>query len=80
MTKQIISDLREAVLYFDPEEARTFAQKALEIGVDPVTALEEGLVKPLRVVGDLFGIGEAFINELIAAAQVVEAGARGGGD
>jgi len=75
MTEQILSDLREAVLYFDPEEARTLAQKALDMGVDPVTALEEGLAKPLREVGDRFGTGEAFITELIAAAQAMEAGA-----
>jgi len=75
MTEQILSDLREAVLYFDPEEARTLTQKALDMGVDPVVALEEGLAKPLREVGDRFGTGEAFITELIAAAQAMEAGA-----
>ena len=75
MTEQILSDLREAVLYYDPEEARTLAQKALDLGVDPVTALEEGLANPLREVGDRFGTGEAFITELIAAAQAMEAGA-----
>lgn len=75
MTEQILSDLREAVLYFDAEEARTLAQKALDMGVDPVVALEEGLAKPLREVGDRFGTGEAFITELIAAAQAMEAGA-----
>ena len=75
MTEQILSDLREAVLYFDAEEARTLAQKALDMGIDPVVALEEGLAKPLREVGDRFGTGEAFITELIAAAQAMEAGA-----
>ena len=75
MTEQILSDLREAVLYFDPDEARTLAQKALNNGVDPVLALEEGLAKPLREIGDRFGTGEAFITELIAAAQAMEAGA-----
>ena len=75
MTEQILSDLRDAVLYFDPEEAKRLAQKALDNGVDPVTALEEGLAKPLREIGDRFGTGEAFITELIAAAQAMEAGA-----
>jgi hypothetical protein len=28
MTEQILSDLRDAVLYFDPDEARRLAQKA----------------------------------------------------
>ena len=76
MTEQILSDLRDAVLYFDPEEAKRLAQKALDNGVDPVTALEEGLAKPLREIGDRFGTGEAFITELIAAAQAMEAGAQ----
>jgi trimethylamine corrinoid protein len=75
MTEQILSDLREAVLYYDPEEAKKLAQKALDMGVDPVIALEEGLARPLREIGDRFGTGEAFITELIAAAQAMEAGA-----
>jgi len=75
MTEQILSDLREAVLYFDPDEARRLAQEALDNGVDPVVALEEGLARPLREIGDRFGTGEAFITELIAAAQAMEAGA-----
>jgi trimethylamine corrinoid protein len=75
MTQQILNDLREAVLYFDPDEAKKLAQKALDNGVDPVTALEEGLARPLREIGDRFGTGEAFITELIAAAQAMEAGA-----
>jgi corrinoid protein of di/trimethylamine methyltransferase len=37
--------------------------------------LEEGLAKALREVGDRFGRGDAFITELIAAAQAMEAGA-----
>ncbi len=75
MTEQILSDLRDAVLYFDPDDARRLAQKALDTGVDPVVALEEGLARPLREIGDRFGTGEAFITELIAAAQAMEAGA-----
>jgi corrinoid protein of di/trimethylamine methyltransferase len=75
MTEQILSDLREAVLYFDPDDARRLAQKALDNGVDPVVALEEGLAKPLREVGSRFGTGEAFLTDLVAAAQAMEAGA-----
>ena len=34
MTEQILSDLREAVLYFDAEEATTFAIIALTLRAD----------------------------------------------
>ena len=60
---------------FDEELSRNLAEKAVEMGVDPVEALEEGLAKALREVGDRFGRGDAFITELIAAAQAMEAGA-----
>jgi trimethylamine corrinoid protein len=75
MSEKILEGLREAVLYFDEEEAKKLAQEAVDMGLDPVIVLEEGLAKALREVGDRFGTGEAFITELIAAAQTMEAGA-----
>ncbi len=75
MGEDILRELGEAVQDFDDELARTLALRAVEAGVDPVMALEEGLAKALREVGDRFGRGEVFITELIAAAQAMEAGA-----
>ena len=75
MSDDIFRELGEAVRNFDEELSRSLAEKAVEMGVDPVEALEEGLAKALREVGDRFGRGDAFITELIAAAQAMEAGA-----
>ena len=75
MSDDILNELGEAVRNFDEELSRNLAEKAVEMGVDPVEALEEGLAKALREVGDRFGRGDAFITELIAAAQAMEAGA-----
>jgi corrinoid protein of di/trimethylamine methyltransferase len=75
MSEDILKQLGEAVLNFDDELAKNLSQRAVEEGVDPVEALEEGLAKALRDVGDRFGRGDAFITELIAAAQAMEAGA-----
>jgi trimethylamine corrinoid protein len=75
MSDDIFKELGEAVRNFDEELSRSLAEKAVEMGVDPVEALEEGLAKALREVGDRFGRGDAFITELIAAAQAMEAGA-----
>jgi len=75
MSDDILKELREAVWNFDEELSKSLAEKAVEMGVDPVEALEEGLAKALREVGDRFGRGDAFITELIAAAQAMEAGA-----
>jgi corrinoid protein of di/trimethylamine methyltransferase len=75
MSEDILKQLGEAVLNFDDELAKNLSQRVVEEGVDPVVALEEGLAKALRDVGDRFGRGDAFITELIAAAQAMEAGA-----
>jgi trimethylamine corrinoid protein len=75
MGADLLREMGEAVQNFDDELARTLALKAVEAGIDPVVALEEGLAKALKEVGDRFGRGDAFITELIAAAQAMEAGA-----
>jgi trimethylamine corrinoid protein len=75
MGERILKELRVAVLDFDDEGARRIAAEAVAAGMDPVMVLEEGLAKALREVGDSFGRGEAFVTELIAAAQTMEAGA-----
>ena len=75
MGETILKELREAVLDFDDDGARRLAAEAVAAGMDPVMVLEEGLAKALREVGDSFGRGEAFVTELIAAAQTMEAGA-----
>jgi corrinoid protein of di/trimethylamine methyltransferase len=75
MGETILKELREAVLNFDDDGARRLAAEAVAAGMDPVMVLEEGLAKALREVGDSFGRGEAFVTELIAAAQTMEAGA-----
>ncbi len=75
MSEDILKQLGEAVQNFDEELSRSLAERVVEMGVDPVEALEEGLAKALREIGDRFGRGDAFITELIAAAQAMEAGA-----
>ncbi len=73
--EELLKRMEEAVKAYDEEEARRLAEEAIRMGVDPVEALEQGLAKGLREVGDRFGRSEAFITELIAAAQAMEAGA-----
>jgi methanogenic corrinoid protein MtbC1 len=73
MSERILKKLKEAFQYFD-DEAKRLAEEAVAVGMDPVMVLEEGLAKSLREVGDSFGRGEAFVTELIAATQTMEAG------
>ena len=74
MKEEIFNQLKEAVFFFEIEKAQELAEKIIQQGIDPVEALEKGLADPLREVGNRFETGEAFITELIASAEVMEAG------
>jgi len=72
MKKEIVNKLMNSVMSCDVEGAVKTAEEALKAGVDPVEAIEDGLAKGIRVVGDRFGAGEAFLTELMIAAQAMK--------
>jgi len=70
----IIEDLRLAVVNLDVDSARATAEEAVRLGVNPVEAIENGLSKGIREIGDKFEAGEAFVMELVLAAEAMKAG------
>ncbi len=72
MKEALIDKLKNAVASYDVVGAVKLASRVLEAGVDPVKAIEEGLAQGVRIVGDRFGAREAFITELMAAAQAMK--------
>jgi len=64
--------LKNAVVNLDIDEAKRVAEAALEAGVKPLDAIEKGLAKGIRVVGDRFEKGEAFLAELVVAAEAMK--------
>jgi trimethylamine corrinoid protein len=74
MYKSAVFDtLKKAMVDGDENRARRGAQEALDLGIDPLVALEEGLSKGMTVVGDLFESGDAFLPELLMAAEAFDA-------
>jgi len=72
MQERIQNSLRDAVLNYDVDAATKAAQEAVEVGVDPVKAIEDGLAKGMKIVGDRFGAGDAFLTELMVAAEAMK--------
>jgi len=70
--KNILKNLRDAILNYDIDGAIKAAKDALEVGVDPIKAVEEGLTKGIKIVGDRFGAGEVFLTELMVAAEAMK--------
>lgn len=70
----VVENLRKAVLDFDVDRVRATAQEAVRLGVDPVEAIDDGLSKAVRTIGDKFAAGEAFLTELVMAGEAMKAG------
>lgn len=66
--------LREAIINMDFEGIVAAAQGAMDAGVDPRTAITEGMVPGMVVVGKKFEEGEYFLSELVVAGEVMKDG------
>ena len=71
MSSELLSELKAAILAYDPELAAALTTQALEDGVD-ARALMDCCVETIRGVGDAFGTGELFLPDLVGAADVLQ--------
>jgi len=67
-------ELSDAVVDMDEERAVTAAHKALEDGVDPYEAIQNGLSDGMARAGQLFEEEEYFIPELLMCSDAMYAG------
>lgn len=70
--EKITRELRRTVMSYDVEGATLAAKKAVEVGIDPLRAIEDGLAQGIREVGDKFDKGEIFLPELVMAAEAMK--------
>jgi len=69
----ILAALKTTIIDGDAAMAADYADKALAAGVDPLTAVEQGLSQGMTYVGDRFESGDAFLPELLMAAETFTA-------
>lgn len=69
-----LNQLRSAVVECDLNNVERLAKAALDAGIDPLKAIQDGLAKGVREVGDRYGRGEAYLPELVMAATVMKKG------
>jgi corrinoid protein of di/trimethylamine methyltransferase len=72
MTNDLHSKLAQAVVEGDAETAGKLARQALEEGMDPLACIDNGLIKGIKKVGELFAEGEYYLPELIIGADVLK--------
>ena len=69
----ILAELENGVKGLQQEVAVEAARKALAAGISPIEAIEDGLAKGIREVGEKFAKKEMFVVELIYAAEIMGA-------
>ena len=73
-TKEILGELHQAVVQFDEDKAKEWAETALDEGVDPFIAIMDGLADGMIKVGELYNKKEYFVPELLMCADALYAG------
>ncbi|MFB0507598.1 MAG: corrinoid protein [Thermodesulfobacteriota bacterium] len=69
----MLERLSFSVVKGDKEMARQAAQEVIEQTIDPIEAIEKGLSRGMDIVGERFSKMEAFLPELMMAAQTFDA-------
>jgi len=72
--KDILERLKNGVVEFDEDMVREAAQEALDVGMDALDAIMNGLVAGMEEVGELFDKGEYFVPEVLMCADALYAG------
>ena len=75
MTKEeILEALSNAVINCKAPEASAAAQKALDDGVSPIEAINDGLVKGMTVIGEKYAAHQIYLPQVLVAAHAMYAG------
>ena len=73
MSEELFGNLIRAVVEGEEEVAEALVKQALEQGIDPLACINEGLMKGIEEVGELFSNGTYFLPELIQGAAAMKA-------
>jgi len=70
---ELMTNLGETLLAGNMEEIKRLTEEALSAGTTPQEILEQGLRPAMETLGDRFSRGEAFLPELLVAAETMKA-------
>lgn len=73
MSQEIYDKLAQAVIDGEPEDAEELARQALDLGLDPLDCINQGLSPGIDRVGELFASGEYFLPDLIIGGDAMKA-------
>jgi corrinoid protein of di/trimethylamine methyltransferase len=73
MDKGQFEDMAQSVIDGEVEDAERLARQAVEQGVDPLDAINQGFVVGVNHVGEGYAAGEMFLPDLVLAGEAMKA-------
>jgi corrinoid protein of di/trimethylamine methyltransferase len=73
MTEELFKAMAQSIIDGDAEVAEKLARQAVEQGIDPLEAINQGYVIGVNQVGNEFSCGNAFLPELVMAGEAMKA-------
>lgn len=73
MSESIFDELAQCVITGDEEKARNVAKKIIEMGLDPLRAINDGLMKGMQQVSEDFNNLKIYLPEVMMAAEAMKA-------
>ncbi len=72
MGNEIVDQIRDEMINCQTDQVLELVPKAIDQGIDASTIVNHGLTAGIRVLGDRFEKGEAFLPELAVAAETMK--------
>lgn len=70
---EIFKNLQDAIANLDNDKAIAAAKQAIDSGIEPLAAIENGLSPGMMSIGDRFNNGECYLPELVRAGKTFNA-------
>lgn len=70
----LFQELKQAVIDGDEDIAAELSEKVINEGVNPVDAVQQGLIKGIEVVGEAWKASEMFLPDVMMSAEAMKAG------
>jgi len=71
--EEFYKKMAQSIIDGEDEVAASLAQESIELGIDPLDAINKGFVMGVNQVGDAFSCGDAFLPELVMAGEAMKA-------
>ncbi len=72
MSQKLVREIRDEMINCQTDRVLQLVQQAIKEGIDATAVVNQGLTAGIRVLGDRFEKGEAFLPELAVAAETMK--------